>query len=312
MMNPKQSDLCPCGSGKMYRDCCFGKVIPLNRLATLKKEKEEKDPYLGLSDEELDLLLTGDLDHVAPIFDTNFTLKSQYALEAPIMQDLQVLFEIYQNQGNRLPVDNIGNIKLKLVQEFQRRRYPLHPEYQSITCEEDLFPLDRLHNLFQSMGILVNHGTYDLFSAQSENFILDGEWSLMYRAILSASLEAEDWQGWLAEDEQHDMYDLVQDAAFFCLLLLRSYGKKTISSGDFYDRFVRAFPEYGMAVGDTMEDDLARVMFKRLFLRGFCEPFGLIVDESEPLAHSPIPTLELFRTTDLFRKTFRWWGKVDR
>jgi hypothetical protein len=311
-MNPKQSDPCPCGSGKAYSDCCFGKVISPQRLETLKKEKKDNDPYLGLSDEELDLLLNGDLDHVEPIFDTNFKLKNQDALEAPIMQDLQVLFEIYQNQGNRLPVDDLGDLAPNLVQELQNRRYPWHPEYQNPTCEQDLFPLDRMHNLFQSMGILVNHGQFDFFGAQSENFMQDGEWSLLYRAILSASLEAEDWQRWLPEEERHEMFYLVQDAGIFCLLLLRSFGKKTITYSDFYDRYVRAFPEYGMAVGDTMEADLARVMFKRLFLRGFCEPLGLIVDDSGPLAHSPVPTLELFRTTDLFRKTFRWWGKVDR
>jgi hypothetical protein len=123
----------------------------------------------------------------------------------------------------------------------------------------------------------------------------------LYLDLFRFCAETMDWR---STTRYSDAMGFLQTSWVFCLYLLRQKAADWAVADDLAETYMRAFPSLVDEVGGEYAETTVRSGFIFLFLERFASYFGLVervTGEDRLLDHDA-----KYRTTELFRKLFRW------
>lgn len=315
MATTGKNEPCPCGSGKIYVDCCklsdiasagravgeaFGDLViePLEggRIDALAEARASADKavrkhnaapleaFSGLSPDQMDQLLRHPFDAPGPV---EYHLGLTRFPDAPFLR----LFS-YLMQGaatSALAATAKGNLPQKFVQAaapwfFGEEEYARRRRYMTFRTETDFFELHTVRLIAESAGYVKKSNGQFRLTKKGEQAARAGMDGATFFDLFQAATRRYNW----AYGDRYPDLPIIQHAVLFSLYLLSKEGS-AFRPASFYGRlFLKAFPaalqETQDIVIETREEAFSRCYTLRTFLR-FGHFFGFAELDNEQKAY---------------------------
>jgi hypothetical protein len=305
-----RNDPCPCGSGKKYKRCCYGKETagsthgngPAGALQELREAMKGKefgslkelqafagwhtgqknrapvDDFQGLSPEQMHRFLhfpftSADLVTFPPRLTT--------APEAPITKLFALLTNAMGQKGFKATAK--GNLPLNFVKEAALAY--LSDEERSIhrgmRSETDFFDLHVTRLVSTLAGFIRKYRGRLLPTAKFEKLMVQGGMAGLYPPLFRAFVEKYNW----GYRDLYPDFRIIQQSFLFSLRLFHRYGDEWRTPAFYEDCFLRAFPTV-LAEAEserfyTTPENAVRACYTWRCLEGFAVFFGLMDIERE-------------------------------
>ena len=300
-----RNDLCPCGSGKKYKNCCLGKQdqkSEKNRTQQVMEEigeqlnnqefesieaanefighfmkRKQAIPqidFLGLSSQQIHRMLYDPLETLEDIFRFNHVLEPKAFLEIPVVKN-SLFFLTRLKQVERLKATAKGNLPLAFAQElYSEFLDPSDRFHRSIRSEEDALAVNTLRHVLKMCGWLKKMKNHYSLTVKGTKLIEQGFSGSHFFSLLNVFVRRFNW----AFQDRYPPFWIIQGGTMFFLYLLHRKGRQFIAAEELGDSFIRAFPavigEAEVSVPLLRTEDIRRC-FSLRFLERFCEYFGL-------------------------------------
>jgi hypothetical protein len=343
MNKVSRNDPCPCGSGKKYKKCCIGKILPFptfdspegeqsnsttdfmeivkqhfqeNKYNSLEEMNSElgvisrkvnslaKDDFLGLSSTQMHNLLYSPLSLDNEIF--KIELASEEELDqVPILNQAVFFLRKIQEVGE-LKATQKGNLPKLFVIDLYEHFYSKDKYARKPNKEDDLPQVTRLKHLLDISGLIKKRNNKFSLTKKASSILEENKRLELFELIFINF--ANKWN-WAFMDGYPELYFIQQSVAFNFLLIHKKCNGWTLDK-DLGQLFIKAFPAIIREVPDssysTPEKQVINCFAVR-FLNRFCLPLGIVNLKEERIHNGKyFEYLEYYSPTCFFQKNFKF------
>lgn len=296
---------CPCGSGKKFKKCCYGKTSSATGAAALQdimvevrdrlesreissleeaqalvnafmnqKNSASLAEFHGLSPEQMHRFLHFPFDSPALI---RFAEAGTYAPTAPALTLFSLLAEAIGDKG--LTPTATGNLPRLFCREatlafWGEEKYKKNTRFGAIRSEMDFFDMHCLRLVAGLAGIVRKYkGKFILTGKFRKKIAAHGVEALYLDLFMAYVLKFE----WSYRDGYQEI-PFLQRAFLFTLFLLQKYGNEFRPQSFYEDIFLQAFPNLVRDIEEvpyqSVEETIRRAYFYRT-MENFAAFFGL-------------------------------------
>lgn len=269
------------------------------------------DDFLGLTPEQMHILLYSPLEEMQHIFGLKDTFDQNLLEKVPIVKKVVLLIKFISEAGDAKATQN-GYLPKKIVNAL----YDFHSLDKFTVPTEEYAPniLALRHAVTDCGWLKKKSGRFSL-TKKGKQIFEKGFTPPNYIALLKYWLRKYNW----AFTDGYPECSIVQQAAPFSLYLLSQKATELISSEHFAQLFIRAFPfaleelpAEPHPIEQPGEERLASI-FRLRFLERFAAYFGLV----DCLIDEKLPYLERdksaqIKTTRLFAEALCWFSPDKR
>jgi len=332
-MDEHEKALCPCGSGKLYVDCClpahiarsqvnqarafneemnevirgrdFDSIEAMNAFAQAYCDRTNAEPkadFAGLSAEQVHLLINRPLEGTRDLLRLNDSFGPEDMAAIPVVENAVRFLRALAEAGPQK-----ATAKGNLPREFARRLFDeiddsRWKKYINFRSETDSMTLQSLR-LILTMGAWIrkHKGNFSLTRKgrkSAEEGFSAADYLDLFR-IFTLDFN------WRFQDRYPD-FDIIQRGYLFALYLLHMKAREFVEQCSLAPHFIRAFPWVFTEAG-WVRDDLYREVsgcFTVRFLERFCAYFGLI--ETRCQTEDPIDRRFSVRANRFYDKLLYW------
>lgn len=330
----RDDDLCPCGSGKEYINCCwirgvlkekrekkrasfeefekaakdrvFKSEIEMQKFADEMMEKSNREPeedFLGLPPEQIHRLLNFPLEQNEDIVRLDTKLPSKVFQKAPVVRHaLFFLSELAKVEP--LKATAKGNLPLKfarlLFDEIDDSRFKRWIKFRS---EENSRKVLTLRHVLGMAGWIKKEKKKFKLTRKGHGLLAGGFSERDFFHLLHVFTRKFNW----GFNDFYPEFQIIQAGWLFSLFVLHKKAKAFVENVVISRTFIRAFPEMAMEVDGTYVSEVEYIShcYSYRFLENFCEPFGFVTARREKKDRSVLDRL-FVKTTPLFKKYFLW------
>lgn len=305
-----RNDPCPCGSGKKYKRCCYGKqaiptseeVCPVGALDDLRRVIQDREfgslkeaqafidwhtgqknraplnDFAGLSPEQMHRFLHFPFSSPDLVtFPSHLTVTP----DSPMAWLLDLLLGAIGEDG--LKATATGNLPLNFVRQsalaclsdderaFQR----------GIRSETDFFDLHATRLVSGLAGLVRKHRGRFVLTGRCRKLLGQGGMAAVYPPLFRAFAEKYNW----AFRDPQPAFTIIQQSFLFSLWLFHSFGNEWRSPSFYEDHFLKAFPlilsEAESERHYTTPEEAVRTCYTWRCLEGFAVFTGLLDIEWE-------------------------------
>ena len=305
--------LCLCGSGKQYKNCCFGKLIEFPKNNSFKNHSnhaseinnsakayiESKNPSsLKELNQELDQFFyshnekpVDDFLGLAPnqmkyIFYSPFSLTNdififeygkhfeQKIKEVPFLeQALYFLNRLYEL--GELKATQKGNLPKFFIDELYQKFFSREDCILIPHKEDDLLEAKRLKHILNMTGLIKKRKNKFYLTQKGKNLIKDKKIKELFNKLVLTLFDKWNWGTF----DGYSELPLIQTSAVFNIHLLNKRAKNWISGEELGEVFLKAFPDLIIDVGKGgyFEPKTEIInCFNVRFLERVCLPLGFL------------------------------------
>jgi hypothetical protein len=333
----EDDDLCPCGSGEEYINCCWIRDvlrekkekarIPFEELEDAVKdrvfksqgemqkfademmEKSNREPdedFLGLSPEQVHRLLSFPLEQNEDIVRIDTKLPSKVFEDAPVVgHALFFLSELAKVEP--LKATAKGNLPLKfarlLFDEMDDSRFKKWVRFRS---EENSPTVLTLRHVLGMAGWIRKEKKTFKLAKKGHGLLESGFSDRDFFHLLHIFTRKFNW----GFNDLYPEFRIIQAGWLFSLFVLHKKANGFTEDAVISRAFIRAFPEIALEVDETYASAVEYIThcYSFRFLENFCEPFGFVTARREKKDGSFYSRL-FVKTTPLFKKYFVWSTK---
>jgi hypothetical protein len=234
---------------------------------------EGRDDFLGLSPDQMHILLYGSLEQIRPILSFNPEFDRALLADVPVVTHVTLLIKLIGEAGEAKATQK-GFLPKKIVHALSEP-HPL-PGY-SVQSEEYEPRVLALRHAVTACGWLKKKNRTFSLTKKGQQIFESGFTTYDYIALLQYWLGRYRW----SFADRYPECPLVQQAGVFSLYILRQEARELVSSSRVIELFVRAFPcSLDMPLDEILleqspQQQLAAIFTLR-FLQRFAAYFGLI------------------------------------
>ncbi|MBN2661788.1 MAG: SEC-C domain-containing protein [Tannerellaceae bacterium] len=265
-----------------------------------------KEDFKGLSPAQMRQILESEdlreLDSIVSIAEKPF---GKLASTVPLVKLISYLLDRYRDNKNALDITPRGNYKRILTQQVAKIFLEEGYEERYINREQDVRLLWFAHQFLLDSELIKDEGTKSRLTPVGVHLATDFNAEQLWINLFEYYRLCIDWQEQgLYSFPTIPAFDTIQDSAMFSLYLLSKYKGKWITEDTLYDDFATAFPEF-QKMSRVSDIDIPRIRYGTWFLYLFCKDLGLIEYEHTERRKNR-ETSPKFRSTELFKKIFKW------
>jgi len=319
-----RNDLCPCGSGKKYKNCCllqaanddFKDFIAGQDFTSLEeaqavasnfvKQRNERphDDFQGLSSEQVHQMLHFPFESPS-LFHFPETLRTDP--EAPIVTLIQWIANAIDEKG--LKATAKGNLPQKLCQAAfadYRKHLPENDFHRrmKINREDDFVDLQTARIILELAGLLRKTKGRFFLTKKYQRLVDKNGFAGLYPVIFKIFCREFNW----AYRDGYDEVAFIQHSFLFSMYLLNLHGDDWRPFLLYEDDFLQAFPmvinEIEPSPYSSPEDDL-RSCYSFRGLQGFLHFMGLADIEIIP-GDEPFPVKYQIKKRPLLDEVVRF------
>ncbi len=300
-----RNDPCPCGSGKKYKRCCYGKDTdrtsrekePSDIFADLREAMQDKefgslkevqafvdwhvgqqnrapqDDFQGLSPEQMHRFLhfpfsSPDLVAFSPCLAT--------PPEGPAVKLITLLTGAMGEEGIKATVK--GNLPLNLVQEAAMALLSDEErKFRGAIRSETHFPdLNKARLVCGLAGLIRKYHGRFLPTSRLKRLVADGGMSAVYPHVLRAFAEKFNW----GYGDRYPEFSIIQHSFLFSLRLFHRFGSEWRPSSFYEDCFLKAFPmildELEPTISYATPEEIVRSCYRWRCIEKFAVFLGLL------------------------------------
>ena len=325
---------CPCGSGKVYSDCCwlnelllekkrdskapfeelkkamreqnFQSLEEANRYAdevTTRHNKEPQTAFLSLSPEQLANMMYFPFEATADVVSINTELTPDTFQGIPIVKNT-IFFLTALAKEEPLKSTTKGNLPRafaeRLFREIDDSRFK---EWIKFRSEDDSLKILSLRHVLTLCGWIKKRKQHFTLTQKGRQILSQGFCGEHFFHLLQTYGRRFNW----SFQDGYPEFRMIQGAFLFSLYLLHKKAAKFTEDLSLFSDFVRAFPETVLEADDrytSLFEYTARCYSLR-FLERFCEYFGFVESRKKELKESFRDQFFL-RTSPFFKKYFIW------
>ena len=330
----EDDDLCSCGSGEEYIDCCWIRDvlrekrekarIPFEELEDTVKDKvfssreemqsfademmeksnrEPDEDFLGLSPEQVHRLLYFPLEQNEDIVKLDKKLPSKVFEGAPIVcHTLFFLSELAKVEP--LKTTAKGNLPLKfaklLFDEIDDSRFK---EWVRFRSEENSRKVITLRHVLRMAGWIKKEKMKFKLTRKGHGLLESGFSERHFFHLLHIFARKFNW----GFNDLYPEFRIIQAGCLFSLFLLHKEANDFTEDVVISRAFIKAFPEIAKEVDETYISAVKYITrcYSIRFLERFCEPFGFVTIRRKKKKDSYFERL-FVKATPLFKKYFVW------
>ncbi|AFG38310.1 YecA family protein [Spirochaeta africana] len=253
--------------------------------------------FLGLSSEQMHTILHSPLTEMSDIVTLNEQLTDEQALASPLIAGIRALLDYIASCSGQIKLTGSGSLPRKAVAACIPHCNPSWRPGDPVPQEWNSTEIQLVRDIALDLHLLDMQGDLVWLSPDGIQTRQQQPWATVYRNALEHLIDEYDWLNFLDESHRTDHFLHIADSAVFGLWLLHCYPEDAIV--DYQIRFRRAFPAfYQPAQQNPASRQLLDDVVEGMFFTAFAHTLGLIT-YADPDGVS-------YRTTDLFRDTFRW------
>lgn len=266
-----------------------------------KINSEALDDFLGISPNQMHVLLYGQLDEIQHIMCINSTFDQTLLENVPIVKKVLLLIRSIGELGEAKATQN-GNLPKKIVNAL----YDFHSTKFSVPSEDYAPNILALRHAVTDCGWLKKRNRRFSLTKEGKQIFEKGFTALNYVTLLKYWLKNYNW----SFTDGYPECAIVQQAAIFSLYILRQKAKEFFLTENFVQLFIKAFPMALELLAEDLkqaEEKLSTILCLR-FLDRFASYFGLldyVVNENLPSFKRDKQSQ--IRTTKLFAEVFCWF-----
>ena len=262
-MKVGRNDPCPCGSGKKYKQCCYGKEGPhtnpggiFDELRKIMRDKEfgslkeaqafldwhtgqknraPLDDFQGLSPEQMYRFLH--FPFSSPNLVT-FSERPVVSSEVPLMRLFGLMISAMGEKG--LNATEKGNLPLAFVREaahaYASDEDMMFP--RGFHTETEFVDLNVTRLVSGLAGLIRKYRGRFVSTAQCRDLTAKGGMSAVYPLLFRAFVERYDW----AYRDRYPSFGIIQQSSLFSLFLFHRFGDEWRPPAFYEDCFLKAFP----------------------------------------------------------------------
>ncbi len=297
---------CPCGSGKKFKKCCYGKMgseaggaaiqdivneveekLESGELSSLDEAQTLVDAFMqqknsaplaefhGLSPEQMYKVL------YFPFESPSLVQFGEYgavdSTTAPVLTLFSLLAEAVGEKG--LTPTAKGNLPQRFCREaalsfWGQEEYEDRTKYGAIRSEMDFFDMHCLRLVAELAGLVRKYKGKFILSVKCRKKIASHGVGAVYPDLFMAYVQKFNW----GYRDGYQEIPFFQQAFLFTLFLLQKYGGKSRTQSFYEDIILKAFPDLSREVKETpyqtVEETISRLYFYQT-LKHFAEFFGL-------------------------------------
>ena len=330
----RDDDLCPCGSGEEYINCCWIRDvlrekrekarIPFKDLEDAVKDKvfssqeemqnfadelmeksnrEPEEDFLGLSSEQIHRLLNFSLEQNEDIIRLDKKLPTKVFEEAPVVRHtLYFLSELAKVEP--LKATAKGNLPLKfaklLFDEIDDSRFK---EWVKFRSEENSSKILTLRHVLRMAGWIKKEKKKFKLTRKGHDLLENGFSERHFSHLLQIFTRKFNW----GFNDLYPEFRIIQDGWLFSLFVLHKKANDFTEDVVISRAFIKAFPEIALEVDETYVSAVEYITrcYSLRFLERFCEPFGFVTIRRNKKEDSYFERL-FVKTTPLLKKYFVW------
>jgi hypothetical protein len=329
------NDPCPCGSDKVYSDCCwlnellqdkkrdsrapfeelkramrerdFQSLEEANRYAdevTTKYNKEPQAAFLGLSPEQLANMMYFPFEATSDVVSINTDLITPDTFKGiPIVKNT-IFFLTALAEKEPLKSTTKGNLPRAFAERlFQEIDDSGFKEWIKFRSEEDSLKIMSLRHVLTLCGWMKKRKQLFTLTQKGRQILSQGFCGEHFLHLLKTYARRFNW----SFQDGYPEFHRIQGAFLFSLYLLHIKAATFTEDLILFRDFVRAFPEILLEADaryTSLFEYTARCYSIR-FLERFCEYFGFVESRTKELKESYRDQLFL-KNTPFFRKYFIW------
>ena len=245
--------ICPCGSGKPFKDCCqfiqsalgkgtFPSIAEINaRLDSIMRVQNSAalDEFDGLSTEQMSRFLYYPFESSHLI---EFAPDIQCTAASAFMRLFLFLIEqCSENSGLKATVN--GNLPRALcrdaaIEYCREEEYCEHLKYLRIMSETDFMELHTVRLIAVAAGFIKKTRGRFILTKSGKNIIKTGITGKTLIELLMAYTRKFNW----GYNDLYQELHIVQDSFLYTLYLLQKYGNDFRHCSFYEDLFIKAFP----------------------------------------------------------------------
>lgn len=309
-----QDTLCPCGSGKTYKHCCKGKILPFPKkghfegdglktaaemvemikenlghqefhsLEELNRELRRfshnqnslpKAPFLGLSPTQMHIILYHPFNLRNEIF--NFE-DSEMFTNIPLMTQALYFLDKLKEVG-QLRATQKGNLPQAFVLDFYQH-FGNKQRYSHVPKKEDDFPLcKRLRYLLNMGGFIKKRANKFSLTKKGEKMLREENRVYLFYELTHTFFNKFNWS---CIDGYPDL-PLIQSSAIFNLYLLNKRAQDWIEDKELGEIYLHAFPGLIHEVYNPYDSPDKTIIncFSFRFLQTVCHLMGFLEQREE-------------------------------
>jgi hypothetical protein len=328
------NELCPCGSDKVYSDCCwlnellqekkrdsratfeelkkamreldFLSLEEANRYAdevTARHNKEPKAAFLSLSPEQLANMMYFPFEATSDVVSINTELTLDTFEGIPIVKNT-IFFLTALAKEEPLKSTAKGNLPRafaeRLFQEIDESRFK---EWIKFRSENDSLKIMSLRHVLILCGWIKKRKQCFTLTQKGRQILSQGFCGEHFFHLLQTYACKFNW----SFQDGYPEFRRIQGAFLFSLYLLHKKAATFIEDLLLFSDFVRAFPETVLEADaryTSLFEYTARCYSLR-FLERFCEYFGFVESRKKELKES-FRDQHFLKTTPFFKKYFIW------
>jgi hypothetical protein len=327
--------LCPCGSDKVYSDCCwlnelllekkresraafeelkrvmreqdFQSLEEANRYAdevTAKYNKEPQATFLGLSPEQLANMMYIPFEATSDVVSINTDLITPDTFEGiPIVKN-SIFFLTTLAREEPLKSTTKGNLPRAFAERiFQEIDDSGFKEWIKFRSEEDSLKIMSLRHVLILCGWMKKRKQLFTLTQKGRQILNQGFYGKHFFHLLQTYTRKFNW----SFQDGYSEFHMIQRAFLFSLYLLHKKAATFIEDLTLFRDFVRAFPETVLEADAryTSFFEYTARCYSLRFLERFCEYFGFVEIQKKELKESFHHQLFL-KSTPFFKKYFIW------
>ncbi len=330
---------CHCGSGKRYVACCFAAdrirafesptqaadeelrelvrsrvfdspeaMSEFARSFCDKKNAEPRPEYLGLSADQVHMMIEFPLEGTQDLVILNESLRPGDLSAAPIVEDATFFLRTMAEAG---PVK--ATVTGNLGRDFARRLFDVidhsrWKEYVSFRSEEDSSKVQSLRLVLTQGGWIRRAKGVFRLTRRGERSVQEGFSTADFLRLFWTFTGKFNW----AFQDRYPEFQVIQRSYLFSLFLIHRKARDFIEDYSLTPFFIRAFPLVLAEEPEILSDPFwtVNVCYVFRFLERFCAAFGLI--ETKPVSKDPKESRFRFKASPFFDKLLQWRGGVNR
>ena len=336
MKEQAEDSLCLCGSGKQYKNCCFGKLIefPKNsssqdlpnhtfKIGNSAKDhienkefssfKELKQSFHSYNNKPIDDFLNLSPNQIQSILYNPFSLTNEIFIfdygnhfeqnikEVPFLeQALYFLNRLYESGEMR--TTQKGNLPKSLITELYQKFFLKEESILTPHKEDDLLEAKRLKYILNMTGLIKKRKNKFYLTKKGESLIKDKKIKELFDKLVLTFFNKWNW-GFL---DGYSELPLIQASAVFNIYLLNKKAKNWISGEELGGVFLKAFPPLVFDVNKGgYFDPRTEIIncFDIRFLERVCLPLGLLDMKRK---NKGIKRKTYYKLSPLFKQHFKF------
>ena len=295
-----RNDPCPCGSGKKYKHCCYGKQGNNPELNALmaeirqimldkefgsleevqafldshmeRKNRAPRDNFQGLSPDQMHRFL-----HFSFSSPELVTFSGIFAAppRAPVMQLFSLLLGAIGEKG--LKTTATGNLPVKFLRQAADEYFSDENKLPfEIRTEIDFMELHIVRLLSGIAGLIRRLKGRFIMTGLLRKLLKQGGIAAVYPVLFQAFVQKYNW----AFPDSYPEFPIIRQSFAFSLYLFHRFGDEWKPSSFYADCFIKAFPailtEAASQLTYTTPEDIVESCYTLRCVKRFASFFGLI------------------------------------